>query len=725
MPLLLKSKMVKLFAPFQIEVNNRWQFIKERFKKKDALGLILLFASSWLANTLIELVTGRRPLPDEIQAVIDATKEMMGKEGSASEKIALGAGRVFGELLNEVTFSQYVAMLLPEDQRQALFGENDPSRFGVGSIGIDAMLDPIFDFASGNKVDPTDALLKVVPPYGGTQAIRTKGALEDLGLLPQIGVSRDEGGTVQKNSFPASYSAGGGLRNTVGLDPWNIAEDVIFGNFATKEGREYLENDYRPLSDKQTKAVQTAYDKYGTPPDKYVDYIRQAGKIESKKAADITAEGSGAQGQAAAGDVYRDRYEDPDTGEWRYLDEQASVKDQKIKLIDSYDMTPDEQYGIYYNDIFTDKERAAADGITVSGGELLNAYKDIRSFESEKDADGETISGSLGVQVKGYIDGLGLSDVQTRELYGFFDVPKSVLNGDITRESIDAKNARESKLIALGIKEGAEVTAELPEGTADYSGIPDAPMIPGAEQITVDSSQMTEKQMEKLSGMGLNPRDYYYIDERESAIDTVDKIGWYESLGLTGRRSRTLLKTGTFRPSKRRTWRWPGTWGSTKTPLCRFTQTPGQHGGKQERLKHPALLYLEDMALTDKQKEFMYYALKFSQKQYKTGSEESEKTSAGGSGGGRSSGGGSKKISAKKYSIPSQISIPSREVVQSRVSSERPAYFDLLEIHGQIKDNALKAALAADIEAVDKNPMYTAAMKSAAKEEIRKRYARA
>jgi hypothetical protein len=107
----------------------------------------------------------------------------------------------------------------------------------------------------------------------------------------------------------------------------------------------------------------------------------------------------------------------------------------------------------------------------------------------------------------------------------------------------------------------------------------------------------------------------------------------------------------------------------------------------------------------------------------------SELKLTGTSGGGRS-GGSNKKISIKKYSIPSPISIPAREVAQSRASSGRPEYLnnDLIGIHNQIMSdntNILAETLAAEIAAVDANPMFNAAMKSAAKEEIRKRYARA
>ena len=52
LPLMQKSKIVKLLAPFQVEVSNQWEVMKDKAKTKDLTNLIIeLFAEKVVVNT--------------------------------------------------------------------------------------------------------------------------------------------------------------------------------------------------------------------------------------------------------------------------------------------------------------------------------------------------------------------------------------------------------------------------------------------------------------------------------------------------------------------------------------------------------------------------------------------------------------------------------------------------------------------------------------------------
>src|SRR5690606_38200734 len=71
-PLLIKSKVFNLVAPFQLEVNNLWRIMKDFVDEKRFGALITLFASNWLLNQAFESATGSGVVLDPIDALYDA-----------------------------------------------------------------------------------------------------------------------------------------------------------------------------------------------------------------------------------------------------------------------------------------------------------------------------------------------------------------------------------------------------------------------------------------------------------------------------------------------------------------------------------------------------------------------------------------------------------------------------------------------------------------------------
>lgn len=265
-PLMQKAKVTTLFAPFQVEVNNAYQVLKEKFRQKDLAAIFGIFLSSWLMNNLSEKLTGRRVGFDPIGAFTEALKEA-DEDATPGERTALVATRLVGEALSNMPFGTTIAdVLVPEDYRSALFGENDPTRFGTGNMGFNALAEPLYDLGynavmaaqgkeSRRNPDWLGTASNVLLPWGGKQVERTVKAAQDMKFLPRFTDNFDEGA----EDLPASYSAGGRFRFPIDTgDPVNVVKGLLFGQFATKEGKEYLKEGRSPLSEDKTALIKEA-----------------------------------------------------------------------------------------------------------------------------------------------------------------------------------------------------------------------------------------------------------------------------------------------------------------------------------------------------------------------------------------------------------------------------------------------------------------------------------
>jgi hypothetical protein len=243
-PLLQKSKIMQLVAPFTIEVNNLWKVQKDFIKVKDFGGLAILYLANFALNKGMEEVRGDGVVFDPIQAIYDAATE---GDLSAVEK----AGRLGGEVLSNMPLGSTLATLYPEygvnnefvslPTREKLFGRTDPTRFGSGLLVAKGIQDPLY---------------KLAPSFGGGQIKKTVGAGQDLGMLPKA--KKEEGKilpTLKKQDLPASYSntkQGDRLRTTIDPKPSSIAKGLAFGRGAIPEVKAYYESGKVPFGTAQT-----------------------------------------------------------------------------------------------------------------------------------------------------------------------------------------------------------------------------------------------------------------------------------------------------------------------------------------------------------------------------------------------------------------------------------------------------------------------------------------
>ena len=258
MPNMLNSKIVNLVAPFQVEIQNQFDLLKDRIGKQKAAGIAGFLVATYVMNTVAEAVTGNRPGGyDFIQAVYDIVKgEIEAANDDDEEKRTFGqiltdtAWRLVGEFFGSVPYaSQITSAAFNEEAAEQLFGEQDPTRYGTQNVGLGAIGDLVAlgdDLISGERVEWDDVLstaLPLVMPWGGGQLARSI-----TGARTAI-----EGGSY-------SYDSEGNprLQFEAGQDAYDTAQGIMFGKWSTPNAREYVDSGFNMLSADDTAAYKKA-----------------------------------------------------------------------------------------------------------------------------------------------------------------------------------------------------------------------------------------------------------------------------------------------------------------------------------------------------------------------------------------------------------------------------------------------------------------------------------
>lgn len=242
---IMTSKLVSFFAPFQLEVNNTYQLLKENIKKKNALGIATMEATVFVMNAVFEAVVGSTVLPfDFVRALIDiifGAKDIQDDDDD-DHKLAstfkLIGQRLGAETVSGLPYAGMIPQFLGEDTTEAVFGETDMTKYGNvnmgvgGAVGIGKVLASLAKWgAEGVKPDwfsMVNELSEVLPPIGGKQIARTIGGL---------------------TTVAQGYS---GKTNSKGEDTVQFATDTnvlnylhagIFGKWALTEASEYFGED--------------------------------------------------------------------------------------------------------------------------------------------------------------------------------------------------------------------------------------------------------------------------------------------------------------------------------------------------------------------------------------------------------------------------------------------------------------------------------------------------
>lgn len=277
-PIAQKSELVQLFAPFQLEVANTYHLVGKQLKEKDWAFMLYFLAANWVMNRLAYLFTGATPGADYVDAVVDGASV----EGNAIDKTIAIGGRLAGETISNAPFGNVVADIalnsMSDTQREEIFGETDPSRYGVGNLVTDTIVKPLGQFLSGDDVDLKNPILSALLPYGAKQVTRTTDFLEDVGALPEVKFNRNDGLRVEQKD--GVYTNDGRLKFEVDDNPFNMVRGALFGTSATTEAKDYYDNERSPLSANQTKAYEKARN-LGADREALIEAIYKAKEIKS------------------------------------------------------------------------------------------------------------------------------------------------------------------------------------------------------------------------------------------------------------------------------------------------------------------------------------------------------------------------------------------------------------------------------------------------------------
>ncbi len=248
-PLAQKSVITQLVAPFQIEVNNSWQLMKEKIAEKDALGLLGYFVVSWLMNSVTRELFGFDVSFDPINALKEGVEDWDEDESIAQNTVNV-LGRLGGEALSAMPYGSQIAdYIIPdEDKRERIFGDSDPTRYGTGNIGLNMLLKPFVSAASGEDIkdDLLSAGLNILLPFGGKQVER---AIKGIPTVSQ-------GGSFTKNSYGEQTMQYPVFNHNPFETAKNYGRAVLFGKSSLPTAQNWVQNDFDTNSVRETAAYQ-------------------------------------------------------------------------------------------------------------------------------------------------------------------------------------------------------------------------------------------------------------------------------------------------------------------------------------------------------------------------------------------------------------------------------------------------------------------------------------
>ena len=344
----VRSPIVKMFTQFQLEVNNElsWIFkdMRPQERKKGVLALakalLKFLIGAWLYNEAAEAILGRRPALDPLDMLNDTVGDVSGyKVPNTWQAMAeYGVNPKNWDYTTEKKtpeevwkgFASRVVDELPNTQLLAMFGLDEwmgldlqGNRIAVISAFPDmekvnkALLSSKEDMATKKKAQVlVDELSKPLSyaalPMGGGQVRKS---LQGIMSVVNGGKYKLNNEGEQQLQYPTYTDRPGDV-------PLKLAQGVLFGRTATQEAQDWIENGFKSLSVKETKAYQ-AITEGGEDQRETYAFIQAARKLEKNydkmmllKAYDISDEAKAEYYyQVLAGDAQKAEMEPMSTQE--------------------------------------------------------------------------------------------------------------------------------------------------------------------------------------------------------------------------------------------------------------------------------------------------------------------------------------------------------------------------------------------------------------------------
>ena len=480
-----KNPIIKAITTFQVEVNNQYGYMLKdvptdmanEAKIKLIKGYATAFIGAYAYNALYSTFAGRDAALDPIGIIEDLLHDLG----------VIGDENIFEE------FAEAIGLFIEDDEEEeeiepvnAVFNFTDNiidelpflgSFTGGGRIPLSSALpyDGIYtaikntasDLSEKNYLTLTKEWLKPVfyllMPMGGGQLKKT---IEGLQMFSD------------KHPISGSYTDSGNLRFPVDKTPGNVLQAAVFGQYANENAREYFDEGYAPLKEKQIQE----YIDVDMPISEYREYreglsglktLNEKGdyigglKLPVSKKNILINNIAGRDEPIDMTDYkkYKD-FEEFDFAQ-RYPDKYKVLKEQDIS-VKEYKEEYQESTFMYTDDFSWAANNPDKYAISkVVAGDVLEYKKytsELSKFEADKDKNGESINGTKKKKQKEYIFDLPLEYGQKIILYrSLFSSKedKRTYNNDI----IDYLESRED----LSYEDKVAILTEL-DFTVDENG---------------------------------------------------------------------------------------------------------------------------------------------------------------------------------------------------------------------------------------------------------------
>ena len=286
-----KNPLVKAFTMFQLEVNNQYgYFFKDvpndlkaetnHWKLNLAKGYTTAFIGAYVYNALFEKIAGSGAALDPIGIIEDLLKDLglLGDDDEEEDTVTT----VTNLTENVVKELPFVGGLLGGGRIPISSALPYKDKGFMG--GFEAFAEDVSNFAkddwSGAKnigEEMMNPLLNIGLPVGGGQLKKTVQGLKMFN-------------TDEEHPVAGSYTNSGNLRFPVDDTLANRIQAGIFGQYASKNAREYFDNDYAPLKEKQ---IQEYVDTELPIADywKYLEGLNDLEPLEGKKTVSLNQKG--------------------------------------------------------------------------------------------------------------------------------------------------------------------------------------------------------------------------------------------------------------------------------------------------------------------------------------------------------------------------------------------------------------------------------------------------
>lgn len=404
---IFNSKTLGLITQFQLEVNNQWDYMlhdsKIDFnKKRDSMrimsaGAQMLFqlgqiaVYSHLVNKLFKKFTGSDATFDPIEIF----------------KAIFGLGDDYDDENTETRLEKAKDLLV----------NNLPfaSVFTNGRIPLQEAL-PLQELLSGKDKYGRDKsrieIIKETLPYyilptGYSQIKKTKAGLEEYkkNLNP---LSKN---FLKNREVSGSYTSKGKLRFTTKKDIGSVTQNLLFGQYSSKEAREYFDKGYLPIDSKTLDKLQ----KQGVSVNEYRKYTndkKELGLNDIKS--DTDEEGKSIKGTASAKKALAIMNSNYSKKEKEYLISNLSSSDNSVSLSELNNLKKDEKTYKFYFGLNEDNRKTFKKELNDLG---MSSNELIKYYETRKEYKDTYTSNYSRTNLMNYINSLNVSNNTKWHLY--------------------------------------------------------------------------------------------------------------------------------------------------------------------------------------------------------------------------------------------------------------------------------------------------------------------